>query len=112
VSQSVASDSIESVLDSFAEMYETAVSSAAKKARLAVSASASDHIFSAIAIENALQASAARTVAMYAYSMIETKSEASEEEKTKAEKKAEKAERKAEKAKKEEMKVTAEETIA
>lgn len=112
VHQSVASDSMESVLNGFAEMYENAVSSAAKKARLAVSASASDHIFSAIAIENALQASAARTVAMYAYSMIETKPEPSEEEKTKAEKKAEKAERKAEKAKKEEMKENTEETTA
>ena len=83
VRQSIASSSIESVLDTFAEMYENTVSAAAKKAKLAVSAASSDHIFSAVAIENALHASAARTVAMYAYSMIETKVEVSEDEKEK-----------------------------
>lgn len=100
ITKSIEEGGIEAVLDQFAQMYETAIASAAKKARLATIASASDNILGVIAIENALNASAARTVATYAYHAIEDKKEPAElsaKEKEKAEKKAEKAEKKAKK---------------
>ena len=94
----VSSVGIEKTFDGFAEMYETAIATAAKKARLAAIASDSDDILSFIAIENAMTASAARTVALYAYHNVAEKQETDEmtdKEKEKAEKKAEKAEKKA-----------------
>jgi hypothetical protein len=103
IHKSIDAGGIEKVWDQFAQMYETAIATAAKKARLAASASDSDDIFSFIAIENALNAGAARTVALYAYDAIATKTlpeEPTDKEKEKAEKKAEKAEKKAEKSEK------------
>lgn len=103
IHKSIDAGGIEKVWDQFAQMYETAIATAAKKARLAASASDSDDIFSFIAIENALNAGAARTVALYAYDAIATKplpEEPTDKEKEKAEKKAEKAEKKAEKSEK------------
>ena len=99
LTKSIAENKIESVFDGFAEMYENAVANAAKKAKFAVNASDSENILSFIAIENALQASAARTVAMYAYQSTAEllPDETKDKEKEKAEKKAEKAEIKAEK---------------
>ena len=99
LTKSIAENKIESVFDGFAEMYENAVANAAKKAKFAVNASDSENILSFIAIENALQASAARTVAMYAYQSTAEllPDETKDKEKEKAEKKAEKAEKKAEK---------------
>ena len=99
LTKSIEENQIESVFDAFAEMYENAIATAAKKAKLAVGASNSEHILSFIAIENALQASAARTVSMYAYqaTVEPLPDELTEKEKEKAEKKAEKAEKKAEK---------------
>ena len=91
INLSIASDSIETVLDQFAQMYESAICEAVKKAKLTVSESSSntEHIMSAVAIENALNASAARTVAMYAYSMIAVEPEQNEPEQ-KSEKKTDK----------------------
>ncbi len=111
LSKSIAENELESVFDAFAEMYENAIASAARKAKLAVSASNSDHILSFIAIENALQASAARTVATYAYqATVEIPpEEPKDKEKEKAEKKAEKAEKKAEKKAKQNTESTAQE---
>ena len=103
IHKSIDAGGIETVWDQFAQMYETAIAAAAKKARLAASASDSDDIFSFIAIENALNAGAARTVALYAYDAIEKRTqheEPTDKEKEKAEKKAEKAEKKAEKSEK------------
>jgi Mg-chelatase subunit ChlI len=103
LNQSISASNIETALDQFAEMYENALASAVKKAKLAVSVSELDtkHILSAVAIENALNANASRVVSMYAYNMIATKPDPEEAEKNeKAEKEAEKAEKEAEKAKK------------
>ena len=100
LAKSIVANQLEPVFDGFAEMYENAIGAAAKKARLAAVASESDHILSFIAIENALQSSAARTVAMYAYQATVEPSETpepKEKAEKKAEKKIEKAERKAEK---------------
>ncbi|MBQ2989130.1 MAG: DUF1836 domain-containing protein [Clostridia bacterium] len=97
LNQSVSASNIETALDQFAEMYENALRSAVKKAKLAVSVSEANtkQILSAIAIENALSANASRVVAMYAYNTVATKSE-SEENDTKTEKAEKKAEKKAE----------------
>ena len=97
IHKSIASVGIETAFDGFAEMYENAVAAAAKKARLAAIASESDDILSFIAIENALTASAARTIAMYAYNSAMDKIENEEEKDEKAERKAEKKAEKAEK---------------
>ena len=86
VSQSIAGGDIEQVLDRFAARYEAAIADAARRA--AASAEAGQSL-SDIAIEHALGAAAARTVAAYAYSMTATPASA-EEPKPKAEKKAEK----------------------
>lgn len=75
ISRSIAAGKIENVLDEFARMYETELSSSIKKAKIAVEASHNDEILSFIAIENTLKASAARTVAMHAYSSIRTTSQ-------------------------------------
>ncbi len=98
IGKSIAAGNIENVLDTFAEMYETALAKSAKKAHIAAAASESDHILGMIAIENALHASAARTVAMHAYKVIES-GEISREEMPKQ--RSDKAEKKAAKAKKE-----------
>ena len=100
IHKSIDAGGIESVLDQFAQMYETAIATAAKKARLAVSASLSDDIFSFIAIENALNAGAARTVALYAYETVSDKTQEEPISKEKAEKKPEKAEKKTDKSEK------------
>ena len=64
------SGDIETVLDSFAQIYENAIFEAARKARAIVSSTDSQKVFGAVAIENALNAGASRTVAMYAYKVI------------------------------------------
>ena len=98
LNQSISASNIETALDQFAEMYENALRSAVKKAKLAVSVSEANtkQILSAIAIENALSANASRVVAMYAYNMVATKPE-SDENDAKAERAEKKAEKKAEK---------------
>ncbi len=79
------------VLDSFAEMYENSISVAAKKARNIVAASDSEDVLSVIAIENAVNASAARTVALYAYKGIKELDDEPEKEDKKSEKKSKKS---------------------
>ena len=64
ISRSIAASNIENVLDEFARMYESELSSSIKKAKIAIEASHNDELLSFIAIENTLKASAARTVAM------------------------------------------------
>lgn len=70
IGRSIAAGNIENVLDEFARMYETELSSSIKKAKIAIEASHNDELLSFIAIENTLKASAARTVAMHAYNSI------------------------------------------
>ncbi len=84
------SGDVETVLDNFATIYENAISDAAKKAREVVSRTESPKVFGAIAIENALNAGASRTVAMYAYKFIADGQE-DEKENNKSEKKSKKS---------------------
>jgi hypothetical protein len=64
------SGDIESLLDSYAKIYENSISEAVKKAREIVTKTESSKVLGAIALENALNAGASRTVAMYAYNAM------------------------------------------
>ena len=82
---------VEQLLDSFAGMYEGALTQSVNKARNIVEAQSDADILSVIAIENAVNASAARTVALYAYKEISKKvTPESEKEDKKSEKKSKK----------------------
>ena len=81
IGRSIAASNIENVLDEFARMYESELSSSIKKAKIAIEASHNDELLSFIAIENTLKASAARTVAMHAYNSIKTEPQAESEKK-------------------------------
>ena len=82
---------VEQLLDSFAGMYEGALTQSVNKARNIVEAQSDADILSVIAIENAVNASAARTVALYAYKEISEKATPeSEKEDKKSEKKSKK----------------------
>lgn len=79
------------VLDRFAEMYESSISTAVKRAKAIASASESEDVLSVIAIENAVNAGAARTVALYAYKGIQSERKEPDKEDKKAEKRAKKS---------------------
>lgn len=81
IGRSIAASNIENVLDEFARMYESELSSSIKKAKIAIEASHNDELLSFIAIENTLKASAVRTVAMHAYNSIKTEPQAEVEKK-------------------------------
>lgn len=89
------SGDIETVLNNFAEIYENAIFDAVRKAREVVSKTESEKVLGAVAIENALNAGASRTVAMYAYKAI-AGDQSEEKEDKKTEKKSKKTKKDAE----------------
>lgn len=97
IGQSIESSDIQRVFDHFAEMYEKALCSAVERAQEMVREKSEENILSDIAMENALNAGAARTVAMYAYSAIATEEKAqAQNEEARSEKKSKKAKKSAE----------------
>lgn len=94
INESLKSNDMQKVFNNFAQMYEKALFKASQRAVEMALREEQENIFGDIAMENALNAGASRTLAMYAYTAIDKKEK---DEPSKEDKKSEKKSKKTKK---------------